>query len=205
MALTKTSLSVALDADDLTFTVAAATGATVGGLAKIEDEYSVITEILGTSITVRSRGDRGTKAVAHNTGAACTFLLTTDVPAGAPGKSEVGVLRDIKYYTAAGAISLPTTRDAVAVIGVGAGAGVAYTLADPSTLASGLLIHIVSASAYAHTVTLTTGYGGDAETSIFTFSGAVGDSVTLLSLNGTWSHVVTGLIAADTVSVTVSS
>lgn len=204
MALTKTSLAAAAAASDLTFRVTAATGATVGGLVKVDDEYAVITEIVGTAITVRSRGDRGTKAVAHNTGAACTFGLASDVPDSAPATSPTGVLRDIKYYTATGALDVPTTRDGVAVIGVGASGPIAYTLADPSKVASGLLLHIVSASAQAHTVTLTTGYGGSNATDKFTMSGAIGDSITLLTLNGTWSHVGTGLVAADTVSATVS-
>lgn len=201
MALTKTSLSAALTASALELKVASATGATVGGIVKIEDEYAVITSVTGTVIGVRSRGDEGTTAVAHNSGAAVIFGLKSDLPIAAP---HINPPRDIKYYSAAGAIALPTDRDAVAVIGVGASGAHAMTLADPPAVASGLELFIVSDSAYAHTVTLATGYGGSNATDVFTFSGAKGDSITLKALNGTWAHKSTGLVAADTVSATVA-
>lgn len=204
MSLTATTLSAAVAANALECYVAAATGATVGGLIQIEQEFAVITAIDSLKITLRSRGADGTAAKAHASGAPAVFLLATDLPTGSAATSPVEIVRDVKYYSAAGAISLPTNKDAVAVIGQGAGAAQAMTLADPSKVTPGVLIYIVSASAYAHTVTLTTGYGGSNATDVFTMSGAVGDSVTLMSLNGTWAHVATGLVAADTVSATVA-
>lgn len=197
MSLTKTTLAAALTAQALDFVATSATGATVGGVAKIEDEYAVITAINSTTISVRSRGDNGTTAKAHNSGAALVFGLASDLPVPSP---HINTVRDIRYYpaTAGLAVELPTDRDMVAVINAN------VTVANPSAVASGLMLHIVSATAAGHTITLTTGYGGSNATDVFTMSGAIGDSVTLMSLNGTWSHVATGLVAADTVSATVA-
>lgn len=205
MALTKTSLAAAMTANDLECRVASATGATVGGIIQIGNEYAVITSITGTVIGLRSRGDRGTKATSHIAGEPVVFGLASDIVTPPFAESDARVpLRDIRYYRASGAIELPNKRDMIAVIGVGAAAAHAMTLADPPALADGLMIHIVSDSAYAHTVTLTTGYGGSAATDVFTFAGNKGDSITLMALHGTWSHVATGLTAAEAVSASVA-
>lgn len=189
MAITKTTLAAALDANALKFVATAATGATVGGLVRIGGETSTITEIVGAQITVRMRGDFGGKVVAHVAGEPLWFGTKADLTLDpAPGTGAAGGVRDIKYYAAAGAIDVPVTKDAVAVIGVGAGGAHAMTLADPQ--AEGVMIHIVSASAYAHTITLATGYTAvSADSDVFTLGNLVGNAVNFMSINGKWSFM----------------
>lgn len=206
MSQTKTTLSQALTASANLMIVAAATGAEVGGYAKIEDELAQVASINGLNVGLKHRGCEGTLAAAHAANCPVVFCAAEDLPGSGPRQTPNNLpTRDIKSYSASGAIALPNGRDMIACIGIGATSPVhAMTVADPPKNAHGALLHIVNMSAAANTVTLTTGYGGSNATDVFTFSGAIGDTITLLSLNGTWSHVATGLVAADTVSATVA-
>ena len=88
-----------------------------------------------------------------------------------------------KLITADGAITVPTqdTRYTITKAGVAA-----MTLAAPTV--SGILVHIISGTANAHTLTNASpgfnnaGAGGD----VGTFGGAIGDGIVLLSYNGIW-------------------
>jgi hypothetical protein len=194
MALTSTSLSGAIAIDATRAVVASATSLAAGSLCKIDDEYCLVQSISGTAVTLM-RGINGSVQCAHNTGA--PFVHSTsweDFSAAIPAPRQYS-------YTSAGAL---TPAPGLHIIGVGAGGAVAYTLANPPADQPGMLMHIVSVTAQAHTVDLATGYGGSDATDIFTMSGAVGDSITLMSRNGVWSHVATGLVAADTVASTVA-
>lgn len=206
MAQTKTYISQALTANANLMIVAAATGAVVGDYVKIEDELAKVASIDGLNIGLKFRGCEGTLAVAHNNKAPVVFCAADDLPAlgpqTLPGDAPP---RDIRTYSAAGAIALPNGRDMIAIIGVGEGSSLhAYTLADPPKNTSGYAITIVSASAYAHTVTLTTGFGGTNATDVFTMSGAVGDAITLVALHGTWQPIATALTAAEGASAAVA-
>lgn len=68
----------------------------------------------------------------------------------------------------------------------------AMTLANPSTELNGHLMTIMAAAAQAYTLTVTGGFGGGGTgEDVATFSGAIGDSITLRAVNGTWCIVGT--------------
>ena len=79
MALTVTSLAAAQSATAQSFKATAATGATVGGFAKVDGEYERILAIDGTTIFVARRGEFGGKVVAHTVLASVVFGLDTDL------------------------------------------------------------------------------------------------------------------------------
>lgn len=202
MAITTTTLAAAFTAAQTRFKATSATGATVGGLVKIDAEFMVVEAITGTLIDVRSRGAYGTAAVAHAILAPVTFCLPADLLTPAPGHGT-GLQespRDVVSYGAGGAIALPT-RDTVVLL---MGGTAAHTLADPAGVPDGTMLTIVAAQVTtAYTVTLTTGYAGSNATDVFTFDGVVGSSVTLMACKGVWVHIGTSLTAAEAAAVTV--
>lgn len=207
MATTSTTLSVAIGANDTNLIVAAATGATVDGILRIDDEYMVISAISGTVITVRSRGAYGTLAASHNATAPVVFGLASDVVRPAVGR-QTGQTESGRFavvtYAASGAIAVPTENTLVVLNGA---AATAMTLANPSPLNDGVMLIIVAATAYnpSHTVTLATGYLGSSASDVFTFTASsTGVSITLVSYKGVWAHVSTALIADESVGAAVA-
>jgi hypothetical protein len=78
------------------FLVASLTGAEVGGYIRVDDEFSVITELAGQAVVVRSRGSFGGASCAHPARAPVTFGKlkemmgnppSTDTPDTAAGAS----------------------------------------------------------------------------------------------------------------------
>lgn len=187
MALTTTSLASPFTATGESFYATAATGATVGGFARIDGEFSVITEIVGTRITVRSRGDYGGTAVAHNILAPVTFGLQSDL-------SQLGVLEMIPVPTqkenmvtigADGVIPVPN-RDTVYVIMKGSALATS-TLADPSKSQDGLQVTFIGGTEFAHVVTGINVWNGAVGVKTTLTSAAVrGSSLTLMAYKGTW-------------------
>lgn len=202
MAITYTSLASAFGVNDLTFKATSATGATVGGFVKIDDEFSIITEINGVYVTVRSRGDQGTFVKAHDVLAPVTFGLLSDLPRPFAGRSSAqGAKPEFVSYGQNGAIALPY-RDTRVLLTKATAA--AMTLADPSGVPDGTELTISSATAAAHTVTLTTGFAGSNATDVFTFTAAVGTSIKLIAAKGKWIHVSTSLDASEAAAVAVA-
>lgn len=187
MALTTTSLSAALPAASLIVPVTSATGATVGGFLKVDDEYMVITEINGTRMTVRSRGDYASAAAAHNILAPVTFGLWSDLPQ--PGPTHVVPGLDAAALTSVGtdgAIDVASLVENTTIVVTKATAA-ALTLAAPSRAQDGLVVTILSATAAAHTVTYTPGFYGDTTLSdVATFAAKAGASMTIVARGGTW-------------------
>lgn len=209
MAITTTTLAAAMAATDMAFAATSATGATVGGLVKIDNEWMAVTAITGTTIDVRSRGSYATKAVAHNKLAPVLFCLQADLPDIAPGQSRgtQPTVRDVVSYSGAtDAIALPT-RDTVALLTNTV--DMACTLANPEGVPDGTFLTIVcvgTPASTSHTVTLATGLLGGTTADILTFgTGALGTSVTLAAYKGLWAGVGWGLLANETLSPTVSS
>lgn len=66
MALTNTTISAAVSADALIIPVTSATGFAAGNFLRIDNEFMQVVSVSGTNISVRSRGDFGSAAVAHN-------------------------------------------------------------------------------------------------------------------------------------------
>lgn len=188
MALTATTLSAAITADALEFGVTAATGFAAGQKVLIDHEFiGQITKVTGTVITVRGRGDQGTKAVAHNILApVSTTSSDADWMALAPG-TNVAIppdSTDFVTYGASGAIAVPDRNATIVLAKAGVGA---MTLADPTQDMDGRVLNILSSTAQAHTVTNTTGYNGAGTTGdVATFGGAIGDNMTIKAVNKKW-------------------
>jgi hypothetical protein len=190
MALTTTSLAAAFAANSQILTATSATGATVGGFAKVDGEYMVITEITGTQIKVRSRGDNGTAVVAHNVLAPLVFGLTSDLPSLGASEITLPVFADYDLATvgADGAIACPD-RETVFVVTKGS-ALASSTLANPSKAQNGLRVIITSGSAFAHVVTLANGNDGTTGNhTTLTFAAFKGAGVTLIAVNAEWNVV----------------
>lgn len=189
MALTQTSISAALSANALVLAATAATGATVGGFAKVDGEFMVITAISGTQISVRSRGDQGTAAVAHNVLAPLTFGLSTDLQAML-GPTEVlapvFLDYDIATIGANGAIAVPSRQTLFFI--TKASALASSTVANPTKDQNGLILTFTSAAAAAHVVTLTTSQDGTTGNSTtYTMTAFLGCSFAIVAWNGTWN------------------
>lgn len=80
---------------------------------------------------------------------------------------------------ATGAITIPAGVVVLNKSGV-----IVATLAAP--VADGLVMHIVSETAQAHTVTLASTGTNASSTQIMTWGGAVGDGITLVSIGSEW-------------------
>lgn len=76
------------------------------------------------------------------------------------------------------------------------GAADAATLASPAVGDNGRVIHILSGTAFAHTITITAGIGGAGGTvTTYTFTNRISASITLKAIAGAW-YVVGGNLAA---------
>jgi hypothetical protein len=193
MALTATTIAGALSASGTRVALTSATSVVAGSIMKIDDEFVRVAAINGTAADL-VRGINGTAAVAHAALAPCVH--------SADGADFwVPVAPRVYSYGAAGAI---TVAPGIHIIGCGASGAQAMTLADPAADQMGIQLTIVSASAQAHTVTLTTGYLGTNASDVFTFAGALGHSITLVAAKGVWAHVGTSLAADESAGVAVA-
>ena len=195
MPLTRTTLTAAIAAGDLTWPVAStATGfPAVGTVAAnqpvvVDDELAFITGVpTTTSITVRGRGSDGTPAVGHGVGASViTSATPSDFPALVPGAVIQRPLTnpDITFYGADGAIAVPT-QDTKAFLGKGTAA--AMTLAAPSLGSNGVELVITSQTAAAHIITATAllnSGGAGSPLTTATFAAQIGAAVSLGAQNG---------------------
>ncbi len=106
-------------------------------------------------------------------------VIDKGLPVTIPGGSG-------QIYTAAGAIQL---------VGgfhyLNAASGLAMTLAAPSgQTPEGTVLHIVSQTAQAHTVTYTAGFrGGTTSDDVATFGAAIGNYLIVVNLGGAWRVV----------------
>lgn len=102
------------------------------------------------------------------------FICVTMTP---PSSSKLG--DQTTHYVAAGAIPVAT-----GVAGLGSGAAIAMTLAQPTTAQDGTDIYIVAETAHAHTVT-TAANGINGSKHVFT-AAAQGDYIELEAVGGVW-------------------
>ena len=186
MALASTTLAGACDAYTNTISVTSATGFAAGSYCKVDAEIMKIQTVSGTQIGV-FRGVRGSRAIAHTVYAAVCVGTAAEFAAadsgGGPG-SPTYVAPNTYTYAVAGAIAL---KAGLHVIGCGAGEVKAMTLAAPSYADDGMELTVLSASAYAHTVTYTAGFYGDTTSSdVATFAAKVGPSITFIARKGVW-------------------
>ena len=186
MAQTTTTISAAVGATDLTIPVTSATGFAAGNYLRLDNEFMVVSSVSGTNISVRSRGDKGSGAVAHNILAIANTGLDSDLAVQPMGQAAQidPQFPTIVTYSAAGAIAIPVQNTMVVLNG---GAARAMTLAGPAKDQDGLTLTVLNASAFAHTVTYTAGFYGDTTSSdVITFAAKAGASFICVARGGTW-------------------
>lgn len=189
-----------------TFNVASIAGAVVGGFCKVDEEYSIITEIPvgGTSVVVRSRGSFGGVNAAHPSLAPVVFGTLSEIPKNASGRTTVETAAPnkgggyrLKTISADGAVdtSLLTDHTEFAIT---KGSIAAITLNQlPSLAQDGLRLRFVARSNFAHTITNAAGfYGGTAASSDVVTLAANGQSVEFEASGGKWIVVALGGAAA---------
>lgn len=189
MALTRTTISAAVSADALIIPVTSASGFAAGNFLRVDNEFMQVVSVSGTNVSVRSRGDFGSAAVAHNILAPATTGLTSDLPDFPMGQSAQVQPEGQTIVTASvdGALNIPNQNTLVLVQKAGV---CAMTLAAPTTAQDGLVLTILSATANAHTVTYTAGFYGDTTSSdVATFAAKVGASMTIQAQGGKWGVV----------------
>lgn len=192
MALARTTLSAAVAQGDSVITVASATSIVAGRLILIDNEWMQVQQSYasGTSVPVL-RGRNGSVQTSHPTSAGVVHGDAADFanPAAQAYGSvngPLGRVRDLRSYSAAGAIDLPTPgTDRVAILN-GTGA-LAMTLANPTKDNDGDILIIVGNGKAAHTVTYTAGFG-DAGSSydVATFTANGQCSLVLIAANEKW-------------------
>jgi hypothetical protein len=194
MALTVTSLAVAQSATELSFKATSATGATVGGFAKIGEEFERILAINGTTISVARRGEFGGRVTAHTILESVVFGLdsdTLDLPA-----YEVAPLPftefDMVNIGANGAIAVPT-RPTHYFISKGS-ALASSTFADPSAAQNGLVVKFTGVTDFAHVVTTVSVHDGTTgDHTTLTSPAFSGGTLTLIAYNTEWFVVANNL------------
>lgn len=201
MSLTLTNLTAAITNSRVqNLAVASTSGAVVGAPMKIDNEYMVCTAVTPpNTISVRSRGNEGSAAVAHDVNAPVLFSATasdfTQVPTGSwnilPATSDdvlsIGQnqtitppLRNTTYF-----ITCPTAC--------------AITLASGSPAQAGVTMMFISNTPFAHVITYGAGFLGGVNT-VATFPAKVGATLlTEVGLSGVVAAVGTGNDAADVV------
>lgn len=188
MALTVTTLASAKGANDLTIKVASATGAAIGNVIRIDNEFfTQSAAAIGTVLPVIC-GLNGSAQEAHASGARVIMGLGSDFQGNA-----VGQVIPVPYspvwlqatYSAAGAIAVPNNGNIE--VDLLAGTAAAMTLVDPTAAQEGLKMTILALDAQAYTVTNTTGFnGGSTSSDVATFNGTKGSSMTIEAKNLQW-------------------
>lgn len=213
MAFTLTTLSAAVGINDTTILVASITGLSAGNLIGIDKEvFRVVSVPSAATVPVPVlRGQEGTAQTAHPTsaqvkiGATGTNLITADWTqplAGAPSLAAFPAApsRDVKSYSAAGAITLPAIGNDMVAILNGTGA-LAMTIANPTTAQDGSLLFVIGNGKAAHTVTYTAGLGNVGATAdVYTFVAAQAGGLMLMAAGGFWVTVGTMVAGAATIA-----
>ena len=199
MALTLTNLTAAITNSKVqNIAVASTVGAVVGGPMKIDNEYMVCTAVVPSfTISVRSRGNEGSAAVAHDVNAPVLFGVTgADFPAVPTGSWNI----------------LPPQTDDVLSIGqnqtitpplknttyiITCPTACAITLLSGSPAQVGITLTFISNTAFSHVITYAAGFFAGVNT-VATFPAKVGASLfTEVGVNGILAALGTGNDAAD--------
>lgn len=172
MSINATTLDGAITAGQTTVKLASGTGAVVKKFIRIDDEFLVIQGIDNSPLLEVMRGQNGSAAVAHVTGAAAYIGLASDFPPIPASRQYT--------YSAAGAITKAPGLHILA-----GGAANAMTLAAPTGADEGMRLVIVAGAAQAYTVAGTfNGGGGSAD--LMTFGGAIGDAFEVVARGSAW-------------------
>jgi nitrogen fixation protein len=201
--MTRTTLSAAVTADDKEITIASITALAAGNVIQVNGEKMRVLEVpTAATLPVKVfRGINGTKVVAH--------AITSGVAFGTPDEFAKPVFgyyreREVRAYTAAGAIALPTPgNDAVAILN--GTAALAMTLANPGKDQDGDRLTVIGNGKAAHTVTYTAGLGnGGSGLDVLTFDTNAQCSVEFMAANEVWVPVpspLSGVLTGADVAV----
>ena len=194
MALTTTTLSSAVIVNANSIVVASATGFTPNSLVLIDQEMMQVQQayISGTTIPVL-RGRDGTVTAAHAASANVTVGTAADFASPAPQEMTTYPVAaravELRSYSAAGAIALPTPGNDMRVIINGTSA-LAMTLAVPTKDMDGSILTITANGKAAHTVTATGGFGANTTNSdVMTFHATQVTAFECIACNGVWNLI----------------
>lgn len=200
MALTRTSLSAACGASDLTLAVTSTTGFPAVGVIgsrqrMVVDDESMLVELVPVANTVKvlQRGYNGTVATAHDIlSPVITSSSEADfaaVPMGA-NVARPPFVDDIVSVGQNGIIAVPI-RNTTFIL-TKATALASTTLAAPAKDQDGVRLTFVNQTAAAHVITATSlladGVTGSPHTTA-TFGAFIGASLVLVADNGLWAVV----------------
>ena len=201
MALTRTSLLAPIGASTLTLSVAStATGFPGVGVIvnppqpiMVDQEVMFLVQVTAPgTLLVRSRGADGTPAEAHDISApVVTSASPGDFPPPVPGFNITtpNEAPNLFYYGQNGAISQPL-QPGGNIAALNGAAAIAMTLGAPSLAITGTVLQILTATAFAHTVSapglFQTGVAGGPFGTL-TFPAQAGASVKLVAQQGFWA------------------
>ena len=207
MAITQTTLSADLGANDVTMVVGSGTGfptagssiANPGYLVRIDNEYMLaIQQPVAGTIKIAQRGYNGTAAVAHDL---LSHVLVSSAPSDfnpvAPG-NQVDLPPALPIQQTLGEDRTFTTAQIAAfgnqprLFAITKATACLFTLVAPSEAQNGLTIVFTSLTAAAHVLTATSLLGdavsGSPHTTA-TFAAYIGTSLTLQAQNGIYNVV----------------
>jgi len=193
MAKTTTTLNGAIALDATLIKVTSGTGFGKGKQLKIDDEWLLQTadaDAASTTLIPAKRGQNGTAAKAHPTGANVTVGAGSDFDGSTVATPQAyplaGRQRRAASYSAAGAIALPSPgTDMVAVL-LGTGTE-AYSIAAPTKDMDGDMLLVLAGGAGAKVITVTGGISGaGANYDVVTLNATAVAGFMLFACNGLW-------------------
>lgn len=206
MAITATTLSADLGANDTTMVVASGTGFPAAGgsplanyIVRIDNEYMrAISQPVAGTIKIARRGDNGTAAVAHDVLAKVLVSAApgdfsnpalgnqVDLPPATPIQATLG---EDKTFTTA---EVAAWGNQPRVFAITKASACLFTMVAPSKAQDGLTVVFTSLTANAHIMTATgllaDGASGSPEDTA-TFAAFIGASLTLQAQNGLWNVI----------------
>lgn len=183
MALARTTLAAAVGLNDLSVLLTSISGLAVGQKLIIDEEEMRVASVpASAAVPVPvTRGINGTAVKAHVSGAGVVSGLSTDFATPRQPRR-----REIRSYSAAGAIALPTPGNDMVAILNGTTAR-AMTLANPAKDNDGDILTVIGNGKAAHTVTYAAGLGaGGAGLDVMTFDTNAQCSVQFMAVNEVW-------------------
>lgn len=196
MALTRTTLSVAVAVEDTVIVVASATGFAANSIVRIDQEFMVVQKNYssGTTIPVR-RGQMGSKNSAHVITAGVVVGTAADdydaAGAGVTVNNPIsGRARYITSITADNSTVTHAPAGSDHVVVLNSTSVINLTVPVPTTDMDGDLLTIISNGVAAHVVTYTGGFGGvgSGYTALTVASGAKCCFQTM-AINGNWNVI----------------
>ncbi len=176
MALTGTTLVGAISARDTLIQVASSTGFVKGQTAQIDAEDVLLNGSNPDAPTWWNvtRGQNGTRSIAHTGGAAVVTGVAEDWPTPIP-PSVYSYGADTTLQPLAGLHELNT------------GAATVFDIASPGLSQDGLVMIITAKTAHAYQVIASAAFLGEgAGEDEAVFGGAIGDNLTIMAQAGRW-------------------